>query len=193
MHSNILQGHSKRREGDFLFWGVEPDTAVLCLREENVLGRRVVGGTISLLGDGESALLNEILCCQTCAILSSSSCSCTHRTRSPLSKFGISPTNVLCRSGLARKFADPNTVLSQSLSDVTPILNGISATDYASPFGSGAQYCKSKRNPLSLLDVPFHIKETDARGGQKLRLPRDEEARCIEIGRETTVSVVYVD
>ncbi len=32
-----------------------------------------MGGTISLLGDGESMLLNEILCCQTCAILSSSS------------------------------------------------------------------------------------------------------------------------
>ncbi len=145
-------------EGGFLLWGVEPDTAVCIVPKENVLGRRVIGRTISLLGDG------KILCYQTCAIVSSSSPSYARRTRSTLSKFGISPTNVLCRSDSARKFADPNTVCSQSLSDITPILNGISATDCALPFGSGAQYCRSKYSPLSPLDVPFHIKDTTLEG-----------------------------
>ncbi len=87
---------------------------------------------------------------------------------------------------------EPNTVCSQSLSDVTPILNGISTTDCASPFGSGAQYCRSKRSPLSTLDIPFHIKDTNTREGQELRVLHDEEVRCIEIGHEMMASLVFI-
>ena len=174
----------KGGEGDFCSGELNWMRRFYVVCKENVLGRRVMGGTISLLGDGESVLLNEILCCQTRPAPVS--------TRITLSKFGIYPTNVLCHSGLARKFADPNTVRSQSLSDVTPILNGISATDCSLPFGSGAQYCRSKRSPLSPLDVPFPIKDTEATGGQKLRLPWDEEGRCIEIGRETSACTPFI-
>ncbi len=119
---------------------------------------------------GAHYALNDILCCQLCPPHVNA-----RRTASTLSEFGTSSTNVLCRSGsaqcihyddpdaaiscyLERKYinADPNTVLSitprppapQSPSDVTPILNGtlgISATDCALPFGSGAKHCRSKR------------------------------------------------
>ncbi len=141
-----------------------------------------MGGTISLLGDGENALLNEILYCQTCAIVSSSSRSHTEHPQ----QVWYLPNKLALPFGFGTNFADPNAVCSQSLSDVTQILNG-------------ARLCFRRlglapniADPNAAFSLPWTFLFTDARGGQKLRLPRDEESRCIEIGRETTASLAFV-
>ncbi|PBK91115.1 hypothetical protein ARMGADRAFT_287567 [Armillaria gallica] len=49
-------------------------------------------------------------------------------------------------------------------------------------------------DPNAVLSLPWTLLFTDARGGQKLRLPRDEEARCIEIQLITgTASVIRIN